>query len=303
MKCPKCGYLGFEHVERCRNCSYDFSLTPAPAPELSLRGDATVNPIDDLALVDAAMASRFAGDPMAADLDRVFGAPEPPAAPTIEPTLFGPPILDDEPLIKKASPPRSPLAVRRTPDALRWRVEQPRAQTLDLALELASSAPAAASVSPAMRATAQTWATSEDARAEDAGVGARALAVALDLTILAVIDALVVYLTMQICSLSLADLSLVPKGPLLVFLLTQNCGYFIAFTAGGQTLGKMATGIRVVTTESRSSLDVGRASVRTLIWVLLAIPAGLGFATAFYRRDHRGIHDRFAGTRVVRASA
>ena len=29
MKCPKCGYLGFEHVERCRNCGYDFSLTAA----------------------------------------------------------------------------------------------------------------------------------------------------------------------------------------------------------------------------------------------------------------------------------
>ena len=37
MKCPKCGYLGFEHVERCRNCGYDFSLTsPAKLPELPL---------------------------------------------------------------------------------------------------------------------------------------------------------------------------------------------------------------------------------------------------------------------------
>ena len=28
MKCPKCGYLGFEHVDRCRNCGYDFALAP-----------------------------------------------------------------------------------------------------------------------------------------------------------------------------------------------------------------------------------------------------------------------------------
>ena len=30
--------------------------------------------------------------------------------------------------------------------------------------------------------------------------------------------------------------------------------------------------------------------------------AGLGFLSALFSRDHRGLHDRFAGTRVVRAS-
>jgi uncharacterized RDD family membrane protein YckC len=35
------------------------------------------------------------------------------------------------------------------------------------------------------------------------------------------------------------------------------------------------------------------------MWLLLAVPAGLGFLTVF-SRDHRGLHDRFAGTRVVR---
>jgi len=34
--------------------------------------------------------------------------------------------------------------------------------------------------------------------------------------------------------------------------------------------------------------------------VVLAVPAGLGFLTAVLSRDHRGLHDRFAGTRVVR---
>jgi len=31
MKCPKCGYLGFETTDRCRNCQYDFSLAPLRA--------------------------------------------------------------------------------------------------------------------------------------------------------------------------------------------------------------------------------------------------------------------------------
>jgi uncharacterized RDD family membrane protein YckC len=87
------------------------------------------------------------------------------------------------------------------------------------------------------------------------------------------------------------------------FLVVQNVGYLVAFTAGGQTLGKMAAGIKVVAAESNRSIDVGQALKRTVAWLLLAIPAGLGFLTALASRDRRGLHDRFAGTRVVRASA
>jgi uncharacterized RDD family membrane protein YckC len=62
----------------------------------------------------------------------------------------------------------------------------------------------------------------------------------------------------------------------------------------------MAAGIRVVPASSESTLDLGRALLRTTMWMVLAIPAGLGFLTAVLSRDHRGLHDRFAGTRVVR---
>ena len=50
MKCPKCGYLGFEAVDRCRNCGYDFSLTPSAAlPELPIRDTAHEDDVfDDL---------------------------------------------------------------------------------------------------------------------------------------------------------------------------------------------------------------------------------------------------------------
>jgi uncharacterized RDD family membrane protein YckC len=139
--------------------------------------------------------------------------------------------------------------------------------------------------------------------ASDAGVGARLLAVLIDLAILAVVDAAVVYFTMQICGIPLEDLDILPKGPLLTFLLVQNGGYLVAFTAGGQTLGKMAMGIRVVPAGDEPSIDLGCAFLRTLVWVLLAVPAGLGFLTALFSPNHRGLHDRFAGTRVVRASA
>jgi uncharacterized RDD family membrane protein YckC len=320
MKCPKCGYLGFEHVERCRNCGYDFSLSSPSTPDLPLRRDShAMNPLDDLSLVDAAMV-RPPPVPMSdagPDLDRIFGAPEPAPAPSgrrAELPLFGPSIPDDEPLITRASPPRQPLAVRRaTPDAAKARAEPPlRAPTLDLAIDPDEVPPARApALTPTSRERRNPWSTrgrhpAEPAAAEsapDAAVGARLLAVILDLLVLAIIDTAVIYLTMQICGIGVEDVAILPKGPLLAFLFVQNGGYLVAFTAGGQTLGKMAAGIRVVPAASDAPLDLGRAFLRTLMWGVLAVPAGLGFLTALFSRDHRGLHDRFAGTRVVRASA
>ena len=95
MKCPKCDYLGFETGDRCKNCGYDFSLTPAtPArsdndPELFFR------PLDD------APSDAPSWDGV---LDRARPDPGAIAATTIRAEeklpLFFPPADDsDEPLI------------------------------------------------------------------------------------------------------------------------------------------------------------------------------------------------------------
>jgi len=321
MKCQKCGYLGFEQVDRCRNCGYDFSLSAPsaqPTPDLSLRTDPpSLDPLGDLSLVDAAMAGAsgarlFDGG---VDLDRMIGGPAPsvPVRSTgqrDELPLFGLPTADDEPMITKPSPPRQPLAVRRaTPEPSKARAEQPpRAAALDLAIDV-EDAPASP---PAGRASRSPWsartaqAASEPEAVEsvvNAGVLARLVAVVIDVVILAAIDAAVIYFTMQICNVGLEDVAILPKGPMIAFLLVQNGGYLVTFTAGGQTLGKMAAGVRVVPEDSDGPLDLGRALMRTLMWGVLAVPAGLGFLTALFSRDRRGLHDRFAGTRVVRASA
>jgi len=326
MKCPKCGYLGFEQVDRCRNCQYDFSLhSPVPAPDFAIRRDnETASPLGDLSLINA--ASAWSDEPAASDadsyLDRVFGAAEaepqratvapmslaavaepPPRSPRAELPLFGPPIPDDEPMITKASPPRSPLAVRRaTPEVPRLRTESPlRTASFDLALEVDDPSPIPIVLPEERVASSDRW--HHDELIRDASVGARLLAVILDLAILAAIDGVVIYFTMQLCYLTIDDLGILPKGPLVAFLFVQNGGYLVAFTAGGQTLGKMMAGIRVVQSDSDAALDLGHAFLRTLMWVVLAVPAGLGFLSALFSRDHRGLHDRFAGTRVVRASA
>jgi uncharacterized RDD family membrane protein YckC len=298
MKCPKCGYLGFERVDRCRNCGYDFAFTPpAEELELPLRGQTPDSSTEDLAFLDVSMAPQSDSKPIevAATLTRPPDPGSAAADPAPELPLFGAPIADDVPLITKPSAPRQPLAVRRsTPEIPRLRSVQPRPATLDLGLE----------ASPEVRSAATTR-TAEivvDASGADldAPVGARLMAVIADLLILLAIDVVVVYFTMQICGIGFADLGLLPRAPLFAFLLVQNGGYLVAFTAGGQTLGKMAAGIKVVAAEPRVTLDFGRAFIRELVWLGLAVPAGLGLLTVL-SSDRRGVHDRFAGTRVVRA--
>jgi len=307
MKCPKCGYLGFEDVDRCRNCGYDFSFAspgaddgvwtsqqqapPSPEADLAIRPPAvTPHPIDDLALLDAASArpkvQRYSD--AGPDLDRVFGESD--ALPLT---------ADPAPMITKPSPPRPPLAVRRsTPEVPRLRAE-PRLASLDLESDPPPPAPDLMQSSAYVR-EAQLASGIEPGSGESADVGTRVLAAAIDLAVLGAIDAVVLYFTLQICGVTLSDWNLVPKAPLAMFLLVQNIGYLVAFTAGGQTLGKMAAGIRVVPADGDEALDFGRASLRALLWIVLAVPAGLGFLTAVVSRDHRGLHDRLAGTRVVR---
>jgi uncharacterized RDD family membrane protein YckC len=285
MKCPKCGYLGFDHAERCRNCGYDFSLAAPPLPDLSIReGDPRIGPLEDLAL-----GNHTAPEPSKSEVS-------PPRTSRLP--LFGAAPPADEPLITKPSPPRAPLAVRRATPAPRGRPPN-RPEMLDLALE---DPPDASTATPHRTTTpsdAMADAVLPDNTEHDAPVGFRLTAVAIDALILAVVDLCVVYLTMQVCGVDTSELRILLGWPLFAFLAGLNGAYLVVFTAGGQTLGKMAVGIKVVPQQPEASVDLGRALTRELTWILLALPAGLGFLTVL-SSGHRGLHDRFAGTRVVR---
>src|SRR5688572_20528370 len=103
MKCPKCGYLGFETTDRCRNCQYDFSLAPfSSEPELALHGkDRETESPNDFELPPIKRQS----DKLSAtalDLDRLFGdseasPPEPPPALTSPPPAPPLPVRTLEP--------------------------------------------------------------------------------------------------------------------------------------------------------------------------------------------------------------
>lgn len=306
MKCPKCGYLGYERVERCRNCGYDFSLgSSTSTPDLRLRDNERLpQPLVDLDLVDAAApplpAERFS------DVVPDQRQPDSRLNAFAELPLFGVPITDDVPLITKPSAPRQPLSVRRsTPEVPRLRAEA-RAPMLDWPEP--STAPTLMRPTPdrppIFRPVSKPQAAHDAAVAfEPAAFGSRALAAFIDLALLGLVDLLVVYFTLKICRLSMSEAALLPKAPLITFLLLQNVGYLVAFTTTGQTLGKMIAGVRVLSDDSDSTPDVGRSALRAVLWLVLALPAGLGLLTATLGRDGRGLHDRFAGTRVVRAGA
>jgi uncharacterized RDD family membrane protein YckC len=333
MKCPKCAYLGFETSDRCRNCGYDFSLSThveAP-PELPLhhRDGGPGAPMADFDLVDLEAAEDPAGN---LDLDRLIGTddvldtgPAPhvvervpvavssPAAAHVpsrtssprfsddstETTglpLFSPSSghADDAPLITTPRPVRPPLSVRRTaPDVPRQRTRTPRPRRdeskLDLDLEPATHE------SPAIDETVAAPVVEPTA-----GRFARLFAVVVDLLLLGGIDGAVVYLTLAIAGLTLADLAVIPPVPMVAFLLLLNGGYLVGFTAScGQTIGKMLTGIRVVS-DGGGRVDIGKAVVRACGSLLSLLTAGLAYVPALFTADARALQDRLAGTRVVR---
>jgi len=282
MKCPKCAYVGFEEADRCRHCGYDFSLigvtdqVPADLRAAEMpRGPAYRAPVR-VAAADAALA-RVDAAPLV-DLPLAAGAAPAPAAP---PTLFADP---------QPPPARAPLAVRRSAERPRSRTtphvtRRPRPDLLE-----ASSAAPVSDMPPADEAPVV------------APVVARVLSVLVDITLLGAIDTTVIYLTTQMAGVPLQDAATLPIVPLAAFVLGLNVAYLAVFTAnGGQTLGKMALGLRVEGTDG--ALTFGGAVVRVAAAIAGGLVMGAGFVPALWRDDRRAVHDHIAHTRVVKVSA
>jgi uncharacterized RDD family membrane protein YckC len=76
---------------------------------------------------------------------------------------------------------------------------------------------------------------------------------------------------------------------------------FIVLTAWrGQTLGKWATGLRIVSTDGHP-LSPGRSLLRHVVGYMASlITLGLGFLLAVFSSQGRALHDLIAGTIVIR---
>jgi uncharacterized RDD family membrane protein YckC len=298
MKCPKCDYLGFETGDRCKNCGYDFSLLATPRVEdagLSLASEGGDAPIGDLWIKPTDTSTgAFATPDMSA---RVGSYP-----------LFSP-AGDDEPLIKTPSEPRAPLSVRRAPEPSRSRSASRPLRAIDsgLTLEFPEEPPADVvppidvaapvrlhPVRPAQRAPEPPAATTTVA-----SLGSRLHAAFIDHAILLGIDVIVFYSTLRMAALPTDEWRALPLLPFLGFLLLVKLAYFSAFTAiGGQTIGKMAAGIKVVADDDMF-MDPSRAITRTLTGVVSLASLGLGLIPALIGPHRRALHDRVAHTHVV----
>jgi uncharacterized RDD family membrane protein YckC len=326
MKCPKCGYLGFETTDRCRNCQYDFSLAPFSAdPELALQSaDRRVESNGDFELppIKRQSDALSAG---ALDLDRLFGTAEPAVEATAATVFAGPAItiLDDEAepqvevqeidepspeppseLLSEPSselpfddvivpPPaaRPPLAVRRsTPDLPRNRprtARPVRSEPLQLEAEPHGGESAGDIVASLM---------------ETPALSARVGAGLIDTALLVAIDLTVLFLTLRITGLqnTFDDVRVLPPIPFAGFLAILTFGYVSAFTvAGGQTIGKMIMNLRVIGDDGRP-VDAAGGMLRAAGCMLVPVTFGLSYVPALVTSDHRALHDRLAGTRVVR---
>jgi uncharacterized RDD family membrane protein YckC len=128
----------------------------------------------------------------------------------------------------------------------------------------------------------------------------RLTAVLLDHGLLFGIDATVFYLTLRMVSLPASEWRAVAAPSMLVFLGMVKLAYFWAFTAAcGQTIGKMATRIRVVA-EDGVAVDPSKAVWRTLAAVASVGTLGAAFAPALFGQEGLALHDRLARTRVIR---
>ena len=131
-----------------------------------------------------------------------------------------------------------------------------------------------------------------------AGLRARIAAGCCDIAVLAGLDALVVWLTLRLTGLDLPSLGPLPP-PLVAFLSLLDAGYLAGLTAaGGQTIGKMAWGLRVADAEG-GPVSLPRALARTL-WTPASVT--LGVPWLFLDREGRALHDVLTGTRVLAVS-
>lgn len=286
MRCPKCSYLSYDDVERCRNCGYDFALATTP------RGTEAPTPVDPTHEPRTWEPTRRRR-PMSMD--------------TPPPAEGGPldlPLFEDasgpEPLPVVIPPAGPPLSVRRKVETTR---PQMRMEPVIDAGDLPGGPPAfdwpdepAAQDTPARSAPPER----PPLQATE-GLGLRLRAGLIDAVVLGSIDVVVVWLTLRVAGVTLDEWRLLPLVPLLGFLFLLDTAYLVTFTAAsGQTVGKMLSGLRVVHGE-QGRVPFGHAVLRAIALLLCVIPAGLGLLPLLLDTERRGAHDRLAGTRVVPA--
>jgi uncharacterized RDD family membrane protein YckC len=126
----------------------------------------------------------------------------------------------------------------------------------------------------------------------------------LDVVLLGLVNAVAIVLTLRLVGLTMAELPWAAAVSLVAFLWLVDMGYVMLFTASaGQTIGKMAIGLRVVDISHerpRERLTVAQAAYRALLTFPSVMALGAGFLPALVGSGG-AVHDRLTHTRVIRA--
>jgi uncharacterized RDD family membrane protein YckC len=85
----------------------------------------------------------------------------------------------------------------------------------------------------------------------------------------------------------------------LTTLLSIIYGTALEGSARGQTVGKMALGIRVYDFRQGGSIGYGRALIRQIVKIISAIPIFLGYFWMIWDKEKQAWHDKAAGDVVV----
>jgi len=294
MRCPKCQYIGFDSSDRCRNCGYEFAFAVEEDPpiEVTIRRDEPgPGRLEDMSLsaFDTPLSHESTPTPGGSRGGRRGAAAG-------DLPLFTDPVADDEaPLVSAPAVPRPPLSVRRANPSGRHRGRSPLTEeALELTLDAAEQ-------------DGESEEFGDQAPATDAaGLLRRFAAGFVDLSLLGSLAFAVVYLTLRVSELTTAQWRVLPVAPMAAFLLLLYGGYFVLFTAaGGQTIGKMIAGIRVVAGADMAAgahrVSFNTAVVRAVVLLGSALPLGAGFLPVLFSTDRRAFHDRIAETRVIPA--
>jgi len=134
-----------------------------------------------------------------------------------------------------------------------------------------------------------------------AGLKVRAMALAIDLLLLYMVLAPLGWLLRgdalgagpgTLAALTLAAVKwLLPSALVLGF-----------WHACGATPGKLICALRIVDASDGGRPALGRLALRWLLWLLSALPLGLGLLWTAIHPARQGLHDKFAGTAVVRSA-
>jgi uncharacterized RDD family membrane protein YckC len=206
-----------------------------------------------------------------------------------EPTLFS---LEEDKTIEKSTAAESSAAKKRSPDE--------KAYPADLKNLVEEYEPLSEEVyeEPLKEEEEAVIAPERDIADKEIIVKSRLFAGIFDLMILAIIYLAIIFSTIKITGTDYLVLLKSAPLPLAGLLLLLSMTYFVYFTGfSGQTIGKMALKIRVISNRN------GRVSfpLAFLRWVGYLISAGilfLGFLWITFDNEARGWHDKIAGTRV-----